>query len=710
MKKPLLFLIGLFLTINLAGQQTFRTTPTNVIPYLEYLPSDYGKNSNKYPVVIFLHGIGERGPNTTVLADLKAGIALVEKHGPPKHVKNGTQFPFILISPQLKNNYGNWPTWYVMEVIEHVKNNLRIDERKIHISGMSLGGGGAWTMAQDYPELFATVSPVCGGYNATAKACNLAAEKLPVWAFHGDADTTVPLSRSKAMVDAINACLPAPDPRAVLSVYPGVKHNAWDNAYRPDHTQHNPNVYEWMMSHTNVKNGANMIPVANAGTDKTATTSTYILKGSGVDSDGTIASYAWKKIGGPACTLTNATSASLSLSGLNPGTYMFRLTVKDNAGDTDSDYVKLTIQHAPLANAGPDATVTMPATTATLKGSGTDSDGSISGYKWSFVSGPKTPVLSSTTSATTTVSELTLSGKYVFELEVRDNQGGTGKDQVVITVLGGSGTGANTAPVANAGKDASITLPLTSIDLTGGGTDADGSVTAYKWSWVSGPATPTLTNATAQKVSIKNLSAEGKYTFQLEVRDNAGAKATDQVIVTVMNAPDNQRPIVDAGTDLSILFPETAVTITGKATDEDGKIVSYKWIQTSGPATAAIDGAATATLKASQLTKEGDYTFQLTVTDNGGATAADEVTVTVRGNGDNLRYTDTEKVDLSEVNVEYWRDKFVTLYTETGSRIFQGEWTPEKYTELLRTPGFFIYAITDKNQRRIQTGKLWISE
>lgn len=709
MKTHLLLLSGILFTITAWGQQSFKTTPTSVIPYLEYLPSDYNKNSNKYPIVIFLHGIGERGPNTTNINDLKTAIALVEKHGPPKHVKNGTKFPFILISPQLKNNYGTWPTSYVMEVIEHVKTYLRVDERKIHITGMSLGGGGTWTMAQDYPELFASVAPICGGYNSKAKACNIASENIPVWAFHGDADPTVPLSTSKGMVDAINACSPTPNPQAVLSVYPGVKHDAWEYAYRPDHTKHDPNVYEWMMTHTNVTNGKNRIPVANAGTDKTAASSTYTLTGSGTDSDGSIVSYTWKKIAGPACSMSNANTAKLSLSSLNPGTYMFRLTVKDNAGATDSDYVKLTIQSAPLANAGSDITITLPASTATLKGSGTDSDGSISGYKWSFVSGPKTATISSATSATTTVSDLTLPGKYVFELEVKDNQGATGKDQVAVTVKDGTGTTANAAPVANAGKDVTITLPTSAVDLTGGGADSDGSVVAYKWSFVSGPVTPALTNSTAQKVSVKGLTTAGKYTLRLEVLDNEGAKGTDDVTVTVLNAPGNQAPYANAGADLIITLPTTNVTIKGDASDEDGKIVSYKWTQTSGPVAATLEGASTAIVKVTKLNKEGRYSFTLTVTDNGGATASDEVIVTVKAD-ESIRFDDTERIDLAESSDEYWTDKRVVIYTETGSQIYQGRWNAERYAALLRrSPGLYIYSVMDDSNNRLQTGKLRVT-
>ncbi|NJM24658.1 MAG: hypothetical protein HC859_03165 [Bacteroidia bacterium] len=136
---------------NTYSQQTFKTTNESVIGYLEYLPPDYNSNPAMYPIVIFLHGIGERGTNTTNPAVLESSITTVTRNGPPLHVKQGTEFPFILISPQLKDNYGDWPSWYVMEVLNHVKTYLRVDESRIYLTGLSLGGGGTWWTAQDYP-------------------------------------------------------------------------------------------------------------------------------------------------------------------------------------------------------------------------------------------------------------------------------------------------------------------------------------------------------------------------------------------------------------------------------------------------------------------------------------------------------------------------------------------------------------------------------
>jgi predicted esterase len=523
------FLLGFSTLVK--GQQVFKTTPTTVIPYLEYVPQDYNSNSNKYPVVFFLHGIGERGPNSTSIATLEAGVWTIAKNGPPKLVKYGQQFPFILISIQLKNSYGTWPTWYVKEVIDHVKTYLRIDERQMHITGLSMGGGGAFGMAYDYPQLFATASPICAGYVSMSKACNIAGENLPIWAFHGDADTTVPYTQSVNMINAINACSPTPSPKAKLTIYPGVNHNSWDRAYTPNNTYHTPNLYEWMLSYTNTASRGNKIPVTTACTDKSISGSTTTLNASATDADGTISSYSWKQISGATCSLSSTTSASPTVSNLTAGTYAFKVTATDNAGATDTDYVQVTVQGAQVtlsANAGSDVTIASPTTSATLTGSAT---GTISSYKWTFVSGPKTPVLTNSTSAAVSVSDLTIGGSYVLQLEVRDSGGAVATDRVAVTV---NVSTTNIKPVANAGGDITLVSPTNSVTINGSGTDADGTITKYQWTQVSGPSASTLSGATTPTLSATNLKV-GTYIYKLTVTDNMGAAMLDKVYVTIQS-------------------------------------------------------------------------------------------------------------------------------------------------------------------------------
>jgi hypothetical protein len=701
------------------AQQVFKTTSPSVISYLEYVPEDYNTNSNKYPVVIFLHGIGERCPNTTDTTVLSQYIQNVAKHGPPKYVKYGAQFPFILISPQLKSNYGDWPSTYVMEVINYCKTYLRIDERRIYLTGLSLGGGGTWWTAQDYPELFAAIAPVCGSRNSTSRACGLAAENLPVWAFHGDKDTTVPLSRSQTMVNAINACLPAPTPLAKLTVYAGVAHNAWDYAYKNDNTLHTPNVYQWLMSYTNTKNAGNNIPLANAGADKTVTTVTTTLAGSGSDSDGTIASYAWTKLKGPSVILGNTSAASLNLSGLLAGDYFFRLTVTDNSGNTDSDYVKVTVQLAaknalPVCNAGPDQSITLPSNSISATGNGSDSDGSITAYKWTKVSGP-TATLLNTTTTTMTASAL-LQGTYVFRLTVTDDAGAKKYDDMVVTV--------NPAlPVVNAGIDKLVKLPTTSATITGTASDADGTIASYTWTKISGGYC-SMYNTTTATLKLSGL-ASGVYVFRLTATDNMGYTGSDDLTITV-DAP----PVVNAGPDQTITLPTSSITLYGSATDADGTIVKYQWSKYSGPN--FTGGTSTSATYAISKLYEGVYVFKLSVTDNLGAQGMDYVTVTVKGTTVSTSSTSStgriatymseelaqstesaplinESWNFSKVSSEELAKCTMVIFDENGQQLYTGSWSSERNKEILNHRGLYIYNIIREGMR-IDTGKIFIRE
>jgi predicted peptidase len=342
----LIALMVLGFAFQMNAQQVFRTTSTSTIPFYQYVPTDYNSNSNKYPIVIFLHGIGERCPNTNDKNVLDDYISQVAKLGPPMYVKNGTNFPFILISPQLKNNYGSWPSWYVMEVINYVKSYLRVDEKRIYITGLSMGGYGTWTMIEDYPKLFAGAAPVCGAYNRPSKAPGIAAESVPVWAFHGTKDNVVKYTVTTNMVNAINASNPKPSVLAKYTLYSDVYHDAWKYAYRTDHTKHNPNFYDWIKQFTNTRNGGNQIPTANANADQTkyvSSTRSTVIYGSATD-DGAIATYRWTKISGPTATISGVDTKTLNVTGLQVGTYVYRLTVKDYNGNTDSDYVKVTVK------------------------------------------------------------------------------------------------------------------------------------------------------------------------------------------------------------------------------------------------------------------------------------------------------------------------------------------------------------------------------
>lgn len=195
------------------------------ITYLEVLPAGYALGGAKrWPLVIFLHGSGERG------ADLKK----VAKHGPPKLVEAGRDFPFILLSPQCPT--GQWWDLAALDAwLDEVVRKYRVDADRIYLTGLSMGGYGTWGWAQRVPGRFAAIVPVCGGGDP-AQGEKL--KGLPVWAFHGDKDTAVPVVRTEEMIAAIKAA--GGEPR--VTIYPGVAHDSWTEAYATE------DVYTWMLS------------------------------------------------------------------------------------------------------------------------------------------------------------------------------------------------------------------------------------------------------------------------------------------------------------------------------------------------------------------------------------------------------------------------------------------------------------------------------
>ena len=374
----------------------------------------------------------------------------------------------------------------------------------------------------------------------------------------------------------------------------------------------------------------NQPPVANAGADVTITlpTSVATLNGSGsTDPDGTISSYAWSQVSGPAtATISTSTAVSTGLSGLSQGVYTFALKVTDNSGAVDLDSVKVTVNAAPnqppVANAGASKTITLPVNSASLDGSlSSDPDGSISSYAWTQVSGPGASTI---TGATTSVATATgmIAGLYTFQLTVTDNHGATANATVKVTVV----SAAPQPPIANAGADQTITLPVNSVTIDGSSSSASsGSIVSYAWTEKSGPSTISLTNTAIN--TLNNLQA-GVYTFSLTVTDNNGGTATDGVTITVNPAP-NQPPVANAGNSKTITLPVNSASLDGSlSSDPDGSISSYAWTKVSGPAGSAITGASASVATATSLVA-GTYTFQLTVTDNKGATANATVKVTV---------------------------------------------------------------------------------
>jgi len=374
----------------------------------------------------------------------------------------------------------------------------------------------------------------------------------------------------------------------------------------------------------------NVPPIANAGPDviiDLPADSTQLDGSASNDPDGAITKYSWLKIAGPAqYKINNTAIAKPTISGLYAGAYQFELTVTDNVGvstkDTVTIQVIVTTPIPPVANAGPDVTLSMPADSTVLSGAGSyDKTGSPLIYSWQKVAGPDQYIFNDSTLISPRVSHLT-GGTYIFELAVTDTTGLTGKDSVTITVL----SVPNTPPIANAGPDQTIVLPVSSTTLNGSASrDNDGVITAYHWLQLSGPSTSLLDTPDSASTNTGGL-IEGTYNFELTVTDDSLAVSKDTIVVTVRI---NQAPIAAAGNDVSLTLPASSVQLNGSASnDPDGSITSYRWSQVSGPTIFSINDSTAIKPTISGLTK-GIYIVTLTVTDNLGSAAGDTLFITV---------------------------------------------------------------------------------
>lgn len=373
----------------------------------------------------------------------------------------------------------------------------------------------------------------------------------------------------------------------------------------------------------------NDVLTARAGGDQTARPGdTVILDGSASsDPSGPIASYSWQQVSGAAVSLSSASVAAPTFTAPNAtDTLTFQLTVTNGSGNTATDTVSVLmlppINLPPVTNAGSDQVVTQ-GDLVTLDGSASsDPDGTISAFMWEQISGTAV-VLSGVNTATASFTA-PAAGVLTFRLWSTDNKGLSSYDIVNITV---NPAVSDAAPVANAGVDQEI-VSGSAVTLDGStSSDPDGSIVSYNWTQTSGSAV-TLNSANTVSANFTAPATGSSLTFRLTVVDDQGVSAIDTVNVVVRS--NNVVPSANAGPD-QIVNQGDAVTLNGSASsDSDGSIASYSWLQTSGTGVTLSDsGAPSPSFTAPGVS--GALTFQLSVTDNLGATAIDTVVITVNG-------------------------------------------------------------------------------
>lgn len=192
--------------------------------YLLYLPPAYHQTEETFPLLMFLHGIGERGDD----------LERVKIHGPASMIAQGHDFPFMVVTPQCPADRW-WEVEMLVAVLGDVMDRYRVDPDRIYVTGLSMGGYGTWELVTTHPDRFAAAVPICGGgdpYRAHVM------RDIPTWVFHGARDKTVPLEKSQEMVEALKKA--GGDVR--FTVYPEAGHaGAWKKAYA------DPELWDWVV-------------------------------------------------------------------------------------------------------------------------------------------------------------------------------------------------------------------------------------------------------------------------------------------------------------------------------------------------------------------------------------------------------------------------------------------------------------------------------
>ncbi|SCX97004.1 PKD domain-containing protein [Desulfoluna spongiiphila] len=404
----------------------------------------------------------------------------------------------------------------------------------------------------------------------------------------------------------------------------------------------------------------NRNPKANAGPDQTVDQQAEVtLSGANSsDPDGTITAFAWEQVptaDEPVVALSGADTETATFTSPDvdaDGTALtFQLTVTDNEGATHSatSLVNVTYENQPpVADAGPDRTAREgePVTLSAVNSSDPDND-PIAAYRWEQLEGPSVDLMDADTAvAGFTAPDVGPSGgSLTFKLTVTDSRGLSATAQTVINVIF-----VNQPPVADAGADQTLAAGGTVTLSAAGSTDPDNGIASYAWTQTLGPpAGISDTTAVAPTVTIPDDIPDGtQLTFMVTVTDTGGLTGTDTVLVNISNL--NQPPVAEAGPGQTVRNGTEVTLSAAGSSDPDGTIASYRWAQKTGPVVTLSDASAEAPVFTARADgPDGStLTFELTVTDNDGLSATDQVIINV---------TDTNQPPVARAGEDFSADE-----------------------------------------------------
>ncbi|KAM4631188.1 dyslexia-associated protein KIAA0319-like protein isoform 1-T2 [Polymixia lowei] len=361
-------------------------------------------------------------------------------------------------------------------------------------------------------------------------------------------------------------------------------------------------------------------------------TSSTVIDGSQSTDDDKVVAWHWEETKGPLREeKVSADTPILTLTGLVPGNYTFSLTVTDSDGAKSSTQATLSVNKAmdykPVANAGPNQVITLPRNSIMLNGNQSTDDHEPLGYEWSLSPESKGKVVEMQGVRTPTLQLSAMQeGDYTFQLTVMDSAGQQDTAQVTVIVQPEN----NKPPVADAGPEKELTLPVDRTTLDGNKSSDDQKIATYHWKQSKGPDGVKIENADTAVATVTGLQV-GVYDFTLTVTDERKLQSTDTVTVIVREELD-QPPVAHVLSSPSISLPLRTASLDGSHSKDDKGGVSYVWTRDdASPAAGDVlnNSDHQAVLFLGNLV-EGKYTFILTVTDSKGQTSTDRGTVEVK--------------------------------------------------------------------------------
>lgn len=457
---------------------------SNCAGYWQGVPSLYSQTTKTYPLIVFIHGIGELGTSITRMNCCGLPNHLYNKKFPANFNIAGQNSSFLVIAPQFKVR----PTAADLQsVIDYARGRWRVDASRIYVTGLSMGGGTTWDWSAVYGEKAAAIVPVCGGTAPTSSLTQkIASKNLAIWGLYSSIDAVVPVQWGRDFFTWIDQYNTAYASKTKLTIWNDVDHNyTWGRAFDPKTKVDGYSIYEWMLLWKRSSTGSvsssgtsqpapipepepipkpsgNIAPVARAGADQSVPSSwnwfPNINANTSTDADGYIAKFLWTQVSGPNnAVIVNPNTGSTKVTGWTVGTYVFRVVVTDDKGATSTDDVAITVTGTattptsptttpsttnpdpsnipPVARAGADQSVPkswnwLPALNANAS---TDADGYVAKITWKQVSGPTTATIATPNTGKSSISGLGV-GSYLFRAAVTDNKGAIAYDDVVITV------------------------------------------------------------------------------------------------------------------------------------------------------------------------------------------------------------------------------------------------------------------------------------